>query len=89
MTMHVQITHSKLFALRKQQLSVVTKLVTIHVQQSGKKRIGPSSCAIIVFFGATNMYKNFDEHRQHFKNDLVIYTYKGYKFFSNCENIWL
>ncbi len=62
MTMHVQISHSKLFALRKQQLKEVTEHVTIHVWQSGKKRIGPSSCAIIDFFGAKNMYKKFDEH---------------------------
>jgi hypothetical protein len=89
MTMHVQISHSKLFALRK-QLSAVTEFVTVHVWQPGKKRIGPSNCAIIDFFGAINMYKKFDEHRQqHLKKDLVIYIYKGYKFCSNCENIWL
>jgi len=88
MTMHVQITYSKLFALRK-QLSAVVEFVTIHARQLGKKRIGPSSCAIIDFFGAINLYKKFDEHQQQFLEDLVICTYKGYNFFSSCENIWL
>jgi len=37
MTIHVQIAHSKLFALKKQQLSEVAKLVIIHVQQPRKK----------------------------------------------------
>jgi len=31
MTIHVQIAHSKLFALKKQQLSEVAKLAIVHV----------------------------------------------------------
>jgi len=65
------------------------KPITIHAWQLGKKKIGPSSFAIINFFGAINLYKKFDEHQQQFLEDLVIYTYKVYKFFSSCENIWL
>ncbi len=89
MIMHVQITHLKLFALRKQQFNAMIKLITIHVRQLGKKRIGPSSCVIIDFFAAIYMYKKFDEHQQQFLEDLVICTYKGDMFFSSCENIWL
>ncbi len=65
------------------------KLINIHARQLGKKKIGPFSFAIIDFFGAINLYKKFDEHQQQFIEDLVIYTYKVYKFFSSCENIWL
>jgi hypothetical protein len=31
------------------------------VWQLGKKRIGPSNYAIIILFGATNLYKKNDE----------------------------
>jgi hypothetical protein len=37
MTIHVQIAHSKLFALKKQQLNEVAKLAIVHVQQPRKK----------------------------------------------------
>jgi hypothetical protein len=37
MTIHVQIAHSKLFTLKKQQLNEVAKLVHVHVQQPRKK----------------------------------------------------
>jgi hypothetical protein len=71
MIMHVQISHSKLFTLKK-QFSAMTKPITIHDWQPGKKRIGPFSCAIIDFFGAINLYKKFDEQRQHLKKDWLF-----------------
>jgi len=40
------------------------------------------------FWGVTNVYKNSNEAQQ-FLKDLVLYFFKGYKFFSTYENIWL
>jgi hypothetical protein len=53
-----------LFVLRKQQLSAMAKLVVADVWQSRKKRTSFFNCAIIEFFGATNLYKKNDEHQQ-------------------------
>ncbi len=64
MTTHVQTKHLKLFALNK-QLSEVAELV-VHVQQLRNKRIGPSSYAIITFFGSTNLYKKMISSNNNF-----------------------
>ncbi len=67
----------------------MAKLVVAHGRQLGKKRTSSFNCAIINFFGATNLYKKNDEHQQLFFKDLVFYTCKGYKPMSNHESIWL
>jgi hypothetical protein len=54
MITHVQTTHSRLFAPRKQQFSEKLVELAIHVQQSGKKRTSLFTYAIIAFLGATN-----------------------------------
>jgi hypothetical protein len=33
----------------------------VHIQQLGKKRIGPFGYPIIAFFGATSLYKKNDD----------------------------
>ncbi len=48
------ITHSKLFALKKQELNAMVESTTIHIQELGKKRPSPFNRAIIEFLGATN-----------------------------------
>ncbi len=58
MTTYVEITHPKLFAIRKQQFNVVAEPSIIHARQLGKKRISTFNCVIIDLFGATNPYKN-------------------------------
>jgi hypothetical protein len=87
MIIHVKTTHPKLFVLRKQQLSAMAKFVVAHVRQSRKKMTSIFNCAIIAFFGVTNLYKTNDEHQQQFLKYLVLYTCKGYKPLSNHENI--
>ncbi len=57
MTIHLQIAHPRLFVQRKQLSEKVAKFVH-HVQQSRKKKITISLCAINSFFGATNLFKN-------------------------------
>ncbi len=63
MTIRVEIAHPKLFVLRKQQFNEVAEPTNVHVWQLGKKRTGPSSHAIIRFFGATNPYQKNDEQQ--------------------------
>jgi hypothetical protein len=50
---------------------------------------GPSKCAIIIFWGATNLYKKINNLQQQFLKVLVLYICKGYRAFSSCENVWL
>jgi hypothetical protein len=52
---------------------------THYTQQPGKKKVGPISFIIIVFFESTNPYKNGDEAQQRFLEDLVFYICKGYR----------
>ncbi len=66
MTTHVQTTHLRLFALKKQQLDEVAEPIVVHVQQLKNKRIGPSSYAITTFFGATNLYKKMISSNSNF-----------------------
>jgi hypothetical protein len=46
---------------------------------------GPSKCAIIIFWGATNLYKKINNLQQQFLEVLVLYICKGYMAFSSCE----
>jgi len=62
MIIHVQTTHLRLFAQRKQLSEKVTKPIA-HIRQLGKKRTSSSTYAIIAFFGATNLYKIIDEQQ--------------------------
>jgi hypothetical protein len=90
MRTHVEFAHPKLVACKK--LAIMEKLVVVatsHSQQFGKKRSRPSRCAITSYFGATNLYKKFDEAQQQFLENLVLYPCKGYKPFSTYDNIWL
>jgi hypothetical protein len=61
MTIHVQIAHPRLFVQRKQQLSEKVAKFVDHVQQSRKKKIAISLCAINSFFWCTNLFKKFDK----------------------------
>jgi hypothetical protein len=61
MTIHVQTAHPRLFVQRKQQLSEKVAKFVDHVQQTRKKRITISPCAITSFFGSTNLLKKFDK----------------------------
>jgi hypothetical protein len=49
MIIHVQTTHLRLFAQRKQQLNEKVVELILHVQQLGKKIASPSTYAIIAF----------------------------------------
>jgi hypothetical protein len=62
MIVHVQTTHLRLFAARKQLNEKVVKPIA-HVQQLGKKRTSPFAYTIIAFFGAINLYKVIDEQQ--------------------------
>jgi hypothetical protein len=60
MKTHVEITHPKLWAHRKQICS--EKVGTIdHTQQPRKKRASPFSYVITTFFGAKNPYTKIDD----------------------------
>jgi hypothetical protein len=62
MKTHVESTHPKLVVRRK--LAIIRELVVVatsHTQRSGKKQFAPFGCAITSYFGATNLYKNFDD----------------------------
>jgi len=90
MRTHVESAHPKLVVCRK--LAITKNLIVVvasHSQQSGKKQSRPSGCVITSYFGATNPYKKFDEAQQQFLEDLILYTYEGYKPLSTCDNIWL
>jgi hypothetical protein len=79
MKTHVESTHPKLVACRK--LAITKELVTAasHNQQFGKKWSRPFGCVITSYFGATNLYKKFNETQQQFLEDLILYTCKGCK----------
>jgi hypothetical protein len=62
MIIHVQTTHLRLFAQRKQLSQKVAKPIA-HVQQLGEKKTSPFAYAIIAFFGATNLDKIIDEQQ--------------------------
>ncbi len=64
-TIHVQTTHMKLFALKKQLFNEIVEHVVIHVQQSRMKR-QVFSHAIIAFFGATNPFKKLMNNNNNF-----------------------
>ncbi len=49
----------------------------------------PFGCVITSYFGATNLYKKSNEAQQRFLEDLILYTCKGDKPLSTCDNIWL
>jgi hypothetical protein len=89
MRSHVESMHLKLVTHRK--LTIIKELVIAasHSQQFGKKWFGPSKCVITPYFGVTSPYKKSDEAQQQFLEDLVLYTCKGYKPLSTCDNIWL
>ncbi len=62
MRTHVESMHPKLVACKKS--AIVEELVIVvvsHNQQLGKMRSGSSGCAITSYFGATNLYKKYDE----------------------------
>jgi hypothetical protein len=62
MIIHVQTTHPRLFAQRKQLSENVVESIA-HVHQSREKRISAFTYAIISFFGATNLYKKTKEQQ--------------------------
>ncbi len=89
MRTHVEFAHLKLVAQRK--VAIIEELVVVVAscsQQFGKKRSRPFGCAITSYFGVTNHYKKSNEAQQQFLEDLVLYTCKGYKPLSTCDNIW-
>jgi hypothetical protein len=62
MKTHVEFAHPKLVAHRK--LAITKELIVVvasHSRQFGKKWFGPFGCVITSYFGATNLYKKFDE----------------------------
>jgi hypothetical protein len=75
----------------RRKVAIIEELVIVasHSWQSGKKQPRPSGCAITSYFGVTNHYKKSNEAQQQFLEDLVLYTCKGYKPLSTCDNIWL
>jgi hypothetical protein len=58
-------------------------------QQPRKMMFGSSGCEVIIFFGATNLYKKMMKCNKTFLKLLMLYLYKGYKPLSTCKNIWL
>jgi hypothetical protein len=90
MRTHVDNVHFHLLIKRKFILSerVVAKLFeTNHNRRHGKKRVGAIGIAITSFFRSTNLYKNVDDTRQNFIEDLVLYICKGYMPLSTCKNM--
>jgi hypothetical protein len=88
MRTHVDFVHQKLVACKK--LAITKEFVVVagsHSQQFGKKWSRPSRCVITSYFSATNPYKKSDKAQQKFLKNLILYTYKGYKPFSTCDNI--
>jgi len=88
MRTHVDSMHPKLVARKK--LAITKEFVVVvgsHSQQFGKKWSRPYGCVITSHFGATNLYKKSDKAQQQFLKNLILYTYKGYKPFSTCDNI--
>jgi len=61
MIIHVQITHLKLFPLKKQQLSEVAKLVIVHVQQPRKKSPHVLITMQLLVFGCHKLIQKNDE----------------------------
>ncbi len=83
MKTHIDITHPRLFVLRKTQLVENAIIVNVeHTWQRGKKRTRPSRYAITTYFGSTNPYKNNDETHHMFIKDLVLYICKRYRALS-------
>jgi hypothetical protein len=85
MTIHVQIAHSKLFALKKQQLSEVAKLAIVHVQQPRKKSPHVLITMQLLVFGC---HKPIQKQQKHFLENLVFHICKGYMPLFSCENVW-
>jgi hypothetical protein len=60
MKTHVESTHSKLVVFKK--LAIIKELVDVsHNQQLGKQVFRPFRCVIMAYFGATNIYKKYDD----------------------------